>query len=786
MANAKSFLFPFKYSSRVAFVAEFSHLKIRLYAQGALVRDYGTADGDDDEDDDYFGEVVVPETTGGADLNSSADGAGGENGAEGGEDGGSGEETSGGKMTIMTDNGNGLIITGDDVGGDIGGEAGDGTDFPPLVIDSPYTYSDLWDGDELCCKLQVIQHSDVMYIFSENHPLTLLKRYANDDWRLEELEILNGPFEAMNTTDVAIKANGQSGEVKLTADGDVFAATDVGRLIRLRAFNDDTKPWAAGEKVEGMDIRLSDNKYYMSKTGGTTGSIKPVHSEGTRSDGGVSWTYMHDGSGIAKITAFISPTQVTAEVVRRLPDMVTKESTVCWELGMLHRAAKYPKSGAFFRNRFAFLINTATGPNVCLSCSGDYNNFADTDNGEATAETAITVPVLNTEFNEGKWLFARDVLFVGTGAAEFYIDVISTAQPLAADNVKIAQISNVGSKAVMPVAVGAHVFFADRYGLSLRDLVYNYYNDGYDQTDISLLGKHLFQARIVAMAYQEVPDKVLWCLTGDGKLAAMTFSAEQEVAALSRHDVNGAAESLAVIPDFEACRDVLWLSVRRTINTKTLRTVEFMENGMPQALPAEVYDTEGLAAQAAAEGAYVLREAMYLDAAVLFERANGDRRTELGGLEHLEGQAVSVFADGAVLEKQAVRNGKINIPVRAARVVAGLPVMSQFIPQNIYIPTEYGSGIGQKQRINHVLLMLYLSGGGKIGADEQTLRDILYRDTDAPQGESQPLFTGNKNVQFAGATTQKEQAATILVQNDSPLPMNILALVPAVDVDDPD
>ena len=82
MANAKSFLFPFKYSSRVAFVAEFSHLKIRLYAQGALVRDYGTADGDDDEDDDYFGEVVVPETTGGADLNSSADGAGGENGAE--------------------------------------------------------------------------------------------------------------------------------------------------------------------------------------------------------------------------------------------------------------------------------------------------------------------------------------------------------------------------------------------------------------------------------------------------------------------------------------------------------------------------------------------------------------------------------------------------------------------------------------------------------------------------------------------------------------------------------
>lgn len=86
----------------------------------------------------------------------------------------------------------------------------------------------------------------------------------------------------------------------------------------------------------------------------------------------------------------------------------------------------------------------------------------------------------------------------------------------------------------MPLSVGSHVIFVDRYGLSLRDLTYNYYNDGYDEMDISLLGK------------PSVPIENYWHgISGssrqsvvvhgrpDGSLTALTFSAEQEVSALS-------------------------------------------------------------------------------------------------------------------------------------------------------------------------------------------------------------------------------------------------------------
>jgi len=726
MVSARSFLVGFRYSHKVSYVVEFSHLTIRLYRQRELMTEDGIAPS-----------VVIPSLT---------------------------EEEDDEPLTLDVGVVTPEIFDEDDL--DNGFE-----------IETPYTFDDLWDDEELCFKLQTIQHSDVMYIFSETHPIMTLKRYANDDWRLEELELKGGPFLAMNTTDTMLTASGVEGTVNIVSDANMFADTDVGRLIRIRAYDDSCLMWAAGINITGNTIYVSDNKYYLAMGSGASGTRKPVHTEGIRSDGNVRWKFVGTGIGIVKIDEVTDAKHVTATVIERLPEGVVS-GTVYWEMGLIHQGTLYPKSGAFFRNRFAFLINTETGPKVCLSTSGDYNNFADLEFGEATAETAITVPVINTEFNEGKWLFAGDVLFVGTGASEFYIDSIAASNPMSNDNIKIAQISNVGSKAIMPVKIGAHILFADRYGLSLRDLAYNYYNDGYDQTDLSLLGKHLFTAKITAMCYQETPDKILWCLTADGKVAALTFSPEQEVAALSRHDFSGFVESLTVIPNFENCYDEVWFEIKRVIGSQTVRTVEYLETGMPIERSLNVYQAKTLTAQQQAENDYVKERCCYLDSAVLFIREKGNTADEVEGLSHLEGEIVSIFADGAVYPPQMVINGKVKIPQTVVRVLVGKPIISQYIPQSFYINSETGSGIGDAERINHVVLMLYLTGGGKIGTDVNHLSEILYRDTDAKIGVPTALFSGIKNVLFNGKTN--DEAAEILIENDSPLPMNILAIIPVI------
>lgn len=723
MVNARSFLVPFLYSHKVAYVIEFSHEKIRLFAKGKLVNG-----------------LVLSGQGGNGDL-------------------------------IVEDDGSALNAASE--------EEIQSTSATAYEIASPYTFADLWDEDGLCFKLQTIQHSDVLYIFSENHPIKVLKRYSNREWKLEDLELVNGPFMAMNSTDTMMTAVvGDNGVVSLTTTQSVFAPTDVGRLVRLRAYSQTDKIWSSNVTVTTGDMFLSDNKYYQAINAGTTGINKPTHTEGIRSDGGVRWRYAHDGSGIVKITAVTSDKAAQAKAMTELPAAVA-DGTVYWELGLLHGGDKYPRSGAFFRNRFAFLVNSVNGPQVCLSVSGDYNNFADMEFGEQVTESAITVPVLSTEYNEGQWLFAGDVLFVGTGSAEFFIDQTNTSSALANDNIKISQISNVGSKAIKPVRVGAHIFFVDRFGLSLRDLSYNYYNDGYDQVDISILGKHLFSSRIVAMAYQEVPDKLLWCLTGDGEAVALTFSAEQEVAALSRHDFSGVAESLAIVPDFESNSDVLWLEIKRMINKKSLRTIEMAELGMPLAWPDNISWAENLAKRSALERDYVLNHAFYLDGAVLFERERNDTRVELDGLDHLEGEVVSIFADGAICDKQVVIGGKISIKPLTKRILVGKEIVSSYIPQSFYLADETGTGIGEPERINHLSLMLYHSGGGSIGEDEAHLSDILYRPTDGTLDTPHSLFTGIKEILFNGSTSKNAASAEIIIENRSPLPMNILAIIPS-------
>ncbi len=736
MNKARSFLFPFKYSHRVAFVVEFSHKKIRLYAQGELLSVMGLkVQGDDNimmKKTNQFERVFFGKPADAAPA------------AEGDEN----------------------YVYG----------------YPVLEIASPYTYADLWDENELCCKIQTIQHSDILYIFNKNHPIMALKRYTNADWRLEELELKNGPFMAPDTSHNMICSDLLEGEATLTALKEVFNKTDVGRLMRFSIDDDEIKLWAAALSVTQGDLYYSDGRYYEAMNTGKTGTKKPTHDSGTRSDGGVRWKYLHDGSGIVKITEYMDKKTVKAKIIGRLPEGML-DGTEYWEFGVFHKAGNYPIAGAFFRNRFVCLANTETGPNVYFSVNGDFNNFADSEVRETTAESAITVPVVNTEFNEGKWLYAGDVLFVGTGDAEFYIDSVSANLAMSNDNIKIAQISSVGSKAIRPVGVGAHILFADRYGLSLRDLSYSYSYDGYDQVDISLLGKHLFQSRIISLAYQEVPDKILWCLMGDGSLTALTFSAEQEVAALSRHDFGGKVESIAVIPSLENCRDEVWLEICREVEGKNMRTVELLEEGMPRAWPENITVEVPLSEKEKLENSYVRTSAMYLDGAVIYERDLLNNGEEITGLDHLEGKEVAIFADGVVQPKQVVKGGKILTHPAFQKVVVGLPICSQYIPQSMYIQTENSFGLGQKQRINHVLLVLYYSGGGKIGENEKTLRDIFYRPTDAAMNEPQALFSGNKEILFNGSTPAHEKAATILIENDSPLPMNILALVPSMDVE---
>ena len=644
-------------------------------------------------------------------------------------------------------------------------------------VETPYTLDDLWDDKEKVCKLQVIQNADVLYLWHKKYMKTLT-RYSNTDWRLEDFELKNGPWENMNTSDVEISAAGTTGNVKISATGDIFdASRDVGRLLRLNLYNDSTTPWAANKTVSSGDVYVSDGKYYQATSGGTTGSVKPVHTEGARSDGGVTWKYVNAGYGTVKITSVTNAHEVQADVIDELPKNV---STPNWEWGVFHNGAEYPISGTFWKNRLALLANTDTGLKCFISKSDDFNNFADKDQGEVLAECAITAPILSEQYNEARWLSSGDVLFVGTNNGEFYIDTQTSSEAFGPSNVKVVPISNVGSKAIAPIKINGHTLFVDRYGTTIRDLTYSYDRDGYDPFDATIKGKHLLQSGIVEWDYQDSPDKVLWCVAADGRVIGFTFNTEQEVMALHQHRFSGAVESLAVIPSPSEKKDDLWISVKRTIDGMSQRYVEWVDEGVPVVFPEYIEATDDFDEKDELEAEYMKQNSVYMDSCLIFDRQVGNEGTEVYGLDHLIGQTVRIMADGAQKEDQVVNSeGKITIGKNDIHVVVGLPVKSVFKAKKRYLQSQGSFGVGDVQQIDHLCLMLYRSGGGKVGGKFKDLIDILYRNTDALMGTSYKLFTGNKIIPWPnGVTDVEERGADVIISNDSVYPMTVLAVSP--------
>jgi hypothetical protein len=184
----------------------------------------------------------------------------------------------------------------------------------PFVLATPYTEDELDD-------LTFAQDADVMTLCHPNHPPMDLSRLAHDIWTLTAFPYIRGPWQDVNVDrEAAVYASGTNGVVTLTASKAIFAAGNVGQLFYAEQ-REYLTPWEAGKAVEAGDIRRSDGKYYRALNSGKTGTYRPAHTEGTWSDGVVSWLYLHSGLGIARITAVAADGfSATATVLERIPD----------------------------------------------------------------------------------------------------------------------------------------------------------------------------------------------------------------------------------------------------------------------------------------------------------------------------------------------------------------------------------------------------------------------------------------------------------------------------------
>tara|TARA_X000001382_G_scaffold83599_1_gene59162 strand:+ start:8608 stop:11340 length:2733 start_codon:yes stop_codon:yes gene_type:complete len=148
--------------------------------------------------------------------------------------------------------------------------------------------------------------------------------------------------------------------------------------------------------------------------------------------------------------------------------------------------------------------------------------------------------------------------------------------------------------------------------------------------------------------------------------------------------------------------------------------------------------------------------------------------TSITGLDHLEGQVVSILGDGAVQPDKTVASGAITLSTKASIVHVGLPYTSKLVTLNLEAGSADGTAQSKTKRINELTVRLYRSLGMTAGSEGQTLDIVPFRDSSDPMDSSPTLFTGDKRLPYPHGY---ETSGNIEIQQTQPLPQNIISLI---------
>ena len=153
--------------------------------------------------------------------------------------------------------------------------------------------------------------------------------------------------------------------------------------------------------------------------------------------------------------------------------------------------------------------------------------------------------------------------------------------------------------------------------------------------------------------------------------------------------------------------------------------------------------------------------------------------TAFSGLTHLNGETVAILADSIVLAQEAVSGGAITLDVTSGQVHAGLPYVSTLKTMRLEVKLDTGTAQSKFKHINKLFVRLHESLGGNAGIVDTQDEINFGGDYTTTWIE---LFTGDKEII---APSSYDQDAHIIIEQDDPLPMNILALVSHVSINEP-
>jgi|DEB0MinimDraft_6_1074348.scaffolds.fasta_scaffold00861_14 hypothetical protein len=614
-------------------------------------------------------------------------------------------------------------------------------------------FSHIYDETRLE-KLTFAQRADNLYIVDGANPPQLLTRQSDAQWTIERFYTKDGPYQAINDTAITLTASGTTGSVTVTASASLFQSTDVDRLI-------------------------------SPTVGGTRG-----------------W---------GTITAFTSSTEVTVSISS---DFGGTTATSEWRLGAFSDTTGWPRAITFHENRLVFGYTDTDQQRWWTSKPDDYPRFDPTEPDLTVLDNnGINFELSSKDFDAITWLESGVGLFIGTVGGPHLATasggsltptnvrvkkqngVGSNLIPPVLVNSTVLYTARTGRQ-IMDLSYNFDIQSFESSELS--NIAEHLFKNG---------------TKVVDTAWQQFPDGNVWYVLDNGTLIGMLYDRVQNVVGFHKHQsggtyvaeslssgyvnvgdryritnniggadftevgaadneigtefiatninptwgsgtldriINGVIESVTAVASSDLREDLVYITVKRTINGATRRFVEYFN---VEHNPSHNQDYD---------------EAVFVDSSITY---SGVAATTFGNLWHLEGEEVQAFADNGVQQPLTVTNGQITLDDSTTTLKVGFKYESRlkFLP--FEIQTKSGSTFSAKRSINRLLVRIDNSVGIKHGNNPLDLRDIPFR---KPQDETDvPENMVSEDVELLGVSNWDRRNEYYLA-SDYPLPLNIL------------
>jgi len=656
----------------------------------------------------------------------------------------------------------------------------------PLEVTTPYAAADIFD-------LRFVQSADTMYFTHPSYDVRKLTRTDHDAWKFS-IPIFQGGLDAAKYIENITQAD--PGVITVTghgfSNGDEVSLSGIQGMTEISAANYrvansttntftlvdeagddvDTTSFTAFEDGGGDEVEITgatkatfcqitindhpffnDDVIYIKDVGGMTelnDNYYVVKSATT------STFKLRDMSG-AKVNSTGFTTYTSGGTAELALSKVQKIQPVGTEMSGTDNR---PSVVSFFEQRLVF-ANTNNNPQtVFFSKNADYQNF---ETGTAD-DDALIYTIASNQVNAIRYLSATRILTIGTSGGE-YVLTSANDGPVTPTTTLIRKYSNYGSSNVEPVQVADVTLFLQRGGRKVREFKYvgELNIEAYAAPDMTILSEHLTEGGITGFAYQQEPESIIWAIRADGTLLGLSYRREENIVAWHKHVIGGAfdggqavVESITTLPT-DTGEDELYMVVKRTIGGSTKRYVERMKDFD--------FGTD-------------TTSAFFVDSGLTY---SGSAVNTLSGLDHLDGETVTVLANGAAHPDCTVSSGEITMAYGTTSAAVGYSYTSSMQTMRLDTGSADGTAQGKPKRIHGLTVRFHDTVGAEIGNDSGEADRIPFRSSANPMDKGVPLFSGDKKIEFPGGFDDDDR---IYVRQEQALPMTVLALFPRLNTFD--